>query len=128
MNKILLSSLFVIAISADAQDPFDRNQRKTASPSTAPNKTIFLPCDTQSQRIAEQALFKQLKLVGIIHYNKERTKALFINENEQIFIVQAGDYIAQEGYKIQEIQKNQISFANYQPGQCQYPELFVLTL
>ena len=111
-KMLLLLCLCNGYVSAQDNDPFNKSQRKASSPHNSVNEEPRYPrCQTQQHVIAAEIPFERLKIIGILQY-QEQARVLFHDE-KQIFSAVVGDFIAQEQFKIHQINKHNVQLNKF---------------
>ena len=113
------------------QDPFDKTQRthsqfdnvKTVMEQTeiissdVPNNL----CGADENRQAAEIPLNALKLVGVV-ISKDKSFALLVDQDLQIYSVLEGVDVAQEGYVVTKINQNKVQFMRKYGVQCDSTE------
>ena len=113
------------------QDPFDKTQRNRSQfdnaqivmeqtdiiSSDVPNNL----CGADENRQAAEIPLNALKLVGVV-ISKDKTFALLLDQDLQIYSVLEGVGVAQEGYVVTKINQNKVQFMRKLGEQCDRAE------
>lgn len=125
--KSILILLCLIPSLAIANDPFDKKQRhssdKTNSQVETPHKKAR--CHESQQRVFPQLPFSQLKLVGILF--AQQNQILLQGEQQEVRNLQVGELVAQEGYKLKQIDKQSAQFISWK-NNCSEGNIISLSL
>lgn len=128
---------FFFAGSAWANDPFDKTQRDhrisqtelteqdddiTETSNTPQGKN----CGTDENRQAANIPLQDLKLTGVM-ISKEQAFALFVDKTQQLYFVTEGTDMAQEGYWLEKVTKENVQLMRKIGMQCDRVETKTLT-
>ncbi|BCL66561.1 competence protein D [Haemophilus haemolyticus] len=113
------------------QDPFDKTQRngsKFDNAQTVMEQTeitsLDVPnnqCGADENRQAAEIPLSALKLVGVV-ISKDKTFALLLDQDLQIYSVLEGGDVAKEGYLVEKIHQNKVQFMRKLGEQCDSTE------
>lgn len=113
------------------QDPFDKTQRNRSQfdnaqivmeqteiiSSDVPNNL----CGADENRQAAEIPLNALKLVGVV-ISKDKSFALLVDQDLQIYSVLEGVDVAKEGYVVTKINQNKVQFMRKSGVQCDSTE------
>ena len=113
------------------QDPFDKTQRTHSqfdnvqtvmeqteiTSSDVPNNQ----CGADENRQAAEIPLNALKLVGVV-ISKDKTFALLLDQDLQIYSVLEGVDVAKEGYLVEKIHQNKVQFMRKLGAKCDSTE------
>lgn len=106
VKMLLILCLCSGYVTAQHNDPFNKNQRKTLQQQEIKEEQLRPVCQPLQNVIAADIPFNQLKMIGFLQY-KTQVQILFHDE-KQVFSAMVGDFIAQEQFKIYQIHKNSV--------------------
>ena len=121
-----LSALFFMNCTW-GQDPFDKTQRNRSqfdNEQTVMEQTEIISsdvpnnlCGADENRQAAEIPLNALKLVGVV-ISKDKSFALLLDQDLQIYSVLEGVDVAQEGYVVTKINQNKVQFMRKLGEQC----------
>ena len=113
------------------QDPFDKTQRTHSqfdNAQTVMEQTEIISsdvpnnlCGADENRQAAEIPLNALKLVGVV-ISKDKSLALLLDQDLQIYSVLEGVDVAQEGYVVTKINQNKVQFMRKLGAQCNSTE------
>ncbi|WP_424407222.1 pilus assembly protein PilP [Pasteurella sp. PK-2025] len=122
---LLSCSLIPMALA----DPFNKGQREVDIASPAPSIRATSPsCQQEGQVFFDDVPFQSLTLVGLLKQAKG-WQAFFINKQQEMVLVQKGDWLAQEKMEITLINQHEVQLLKREnPQHCQQTQRVILTL
>ena len=113
------------------QDPFDKTQRTSSqfdNAQTVMEQTEIISsdvpnnlCGADENRQAAEIPLNALKLVGVV-ISKDKSFALLLDQDLQIYSVLEGVDVAKEGYVVTKINQNKVQFMRKSGVQCDSTE------
>ena len=113
------------------QDPFDKTQRTRSqfdNAQTVLEQTEIISsdvpnnlCGADENRQAAEIPLNALKLVGVV-ISKDKSFALLLDQDLQIYSVVEGVDVAKEGYVVTKINQNKVKFMRKYGVQCDSTE------
>lgn len=116
---------------AQAQDPFDKTQRKISVEENMIHNLMVdktnKNCTENTRNIATDVSFYKLKFIGVIQ-NKNQKEALFIDELENIFSLTVGETIGKEYFVLKTVDLNELHLQHWINNQCKQSEILIVKL
>ena len=131
ISFVMLSAL-LFHFSAQANDPFDHNQRQLISESQAVSQSTsnnekereHSPshyCQQNYPALFGDTPFNQIKIVGVLFHNEQ--KQLLLQQDRQVVLAKLEDFVGLERHQIKQVSKQKITLQDWQASDCQTPKI-----